>query len=236
MSLTSLALTSAARCLIEGDSLNDTAFPYQAFRPLVEAAGSYYGGATSVSYNSQGRTLTARPIFRNQAVNGSRLSDINSRIVAELAANPYTHVFLGVGTNQRAINRTTTQNDFVTLMDACTGGGRKVFVVGPYAWGEKWPSGQNDVAGNDDPALDNTSADMKVIINGGTTTDAVTFPGYANAMFVDLRTTLYAVTMPPLNTPGPGATIGPYTVDGTHFNPRGRAALAAAWLPLVTFG
>lgn len=97
--------------------------------------------------------------------------------------------------------------------------------VGPYATGEKYPSGQNNPAF--DARIDETSLDIPAYFAAN----------YANSLYVDLRSTMYAVDMPPLNLPAPGAASGIFTVDELHVNPRGRVHVYENYIrPVVSFG
>jgi len=115
-----------------------------------------------------------RPNITRKGVNGSTIAQIDARIAAELAVNAYTHVVVCCGTNERAVLRADTQTAIASLVSKFTT--QKVLVIGPYAWGEKWPTGQNDIAGANDARLDETEADL---VSG--------FASYANSLVIGLR-------------------------------------------------
>jgi hypothetical protein len=224
VSLPFITLTERSIIMEEGDSRTDAGFPYQDGRTLREQCRARYG--------VRGRT----PIFINKAINGSTIGNVAARIDTNLLENPYTHVNIEIGINNYNAARATTRANWVTVLDFCLAAGVQVLARGPYARGELFPSGQNTGPGTGDAAIDNTAADMGIIVNGGTTTDLVTYPGYPNVCWCDLRSTEYVVTMPPLNQPPPGASTGPFTVDGIHENPFGRAGIwQRRTLPFVRF-
>ena len=234
MALSAWQLSRTSMVLWEGDSLSDPALPYQMLNPAWEAMTNAYVPSTAgmvASPRLPSSASVVRPNIVRKGVNGSTIAQIDSRIAAELAVNAYTHVVVCCGTNERAVLRADTQTAIASLVSKFTT--EKVLVIGPYAWGEKWPTGENDIAGADDARLDETEIDL---VDG--------FAGYANSLVIGLRngggstatTGLYLTTMPPLNTPGPGASIGPYTVDGAHFNPLGRATVYDIISPFITFG
>lgn len=234
MALTSWILNRSSMVLWEGDSLSDPSLPYQMMNPIWEAMTNSYVPSTAGMIGSprvppSGSAM--RPNIVKKGVNGSTIAQIAARIGAELAVNAYTHVVICCGTNERGVLRADTQTAIAAIVAALTT--QKVLVIGPYAWGEKWPTGENDMAGADDTRLDETEEDL---VDG--------FAGYSNSLVIGLRngggstatTGLYLTTMPPLNTPGPGTSIGPYTVDGVHWNPSGRAAVYGIVSPFVVFG
>jgi len=234
MALSTWQLSRTSMILWEGDSLSDPALPYQMLNPVWEMMTNSYAPSTPGIVGSPRRPTSSsviRPNITRKGVNGSTIAQIDARIAAELAVNAYTHVVVCCGTNERAVLRADTQTAIASLVSKFTT--QKVLVIGPYAWGEKWPTGQNDIAGANDARLDETEADL---VSG--------FASYANSLVIGLRngggstatTGLYLTTMPLINTPSPGASIGPYTVDGTHWNPRGRAAVYGIVQPFITFG
>jgi len=235
MALSTWDITRSSLILWEGDSLADPALPYQMLQPLWEQMRMAFNPTYATGLNGAvagGLTGTVRtPGIVNKSVNGAKISDVNGRIAAELAANAFTHVVLCIGTNERAVVRATTQSDIASLVSKFTT--QKVLVIGPYAWGEKTPTGQNGLAGANDQRLDETEVDLK---NG--------FASYANSMVIGLRngggstptTGLYLTTLAALNAPGNGSDTGPFTIDGIHWNTTGRARACDIVRPFVTFG
>ena len=222
MPLTSWQLTRTSVILWEGDSLSDQGFPYQMLTPLWEQMRLFYNPISHPNWNGHPVLPSAglrTPIVVNKAINGSRLSDIASRIPGELATMAFTHVVICAGTNERTILRATSQANIATIAASFTT--QKVLWIGPYAWGEKWPSGTNNIAGANDTRLDETDVDIPAGLAAGYS---------ANSKYVSLRSTLYASL-----SPGPGADIDPYTVDGAHWAPPGRVAAYAIWSPSVSF-
>lgn len=234
MALSTWQLSRTSVILWEGDSLSDPTLPYQMLNPIWEQMRRSYNPTNSPALRGS-PVLPSHgvnyPAIVQKGINGSTIGQINTRLSAELAANTFTHVVFCMGTNERAVARATTQSGIASIVSKLTT--QKVLVIGPYAWGEKYPTGQNNIAGADDTRLDETAADL---VTG--------FSGYANSMVIDLRngagstatTGMYLTTMPPLNLPSPGASIGPYTVDGTHYNPLGRVTACGVISPFVSFG
>jgi len=223
MSISTWSITRQSMILWEGDSKSDPAFPYQMLNTLFNAVTYNYRLPETVN----GQIRYTHPTVVNKAVNGSRISDVNGRIASELTQNQYTHVVLCIGTNERTVVRANTQSDISSLMSKFTT--QQLLVIGPYAWGEKYPSGQNDVAGANDQRLDETDTDLSTLVPAG----------YANSLYISLRTTLYAVTMPPLNQPPPGVTSGPFTTpdtSGAHDNGTSRLAVYNLIKPSINFG
>ncbi len=229
MSLSQITLTRSSVVLLQGNSNVDPAFGNQVLRWLEEEALAHY---------APGGVRLQTPIFRNQALSGATLGTVDAAIGTNLLENPYTHVAMDIGINNYNVARATSRASFVSILNKCAG--LQVLVLGPYARGEMYPTGQNTGTGTGDTTIDNLAADMGVIVNGGTTTDAATYPGYSNVCYRDLRSTLFVVTMPPLNLPAPGASSGTFTnVEspvGLHFNPRGKAAVRALCASSVAYG
>ncbi len=218
-------LTRTSLVAIWGDSLNDPLFPYQAVRKLIDAGlAAYRSTSSQLSIRPGVGGVPGRtPVFINKALSGSTISAVNTTIDAAISVNAYTHHIIYCGTNERTRTRAQTQADITTM--AGKFGSLPVLLVGPYAWGEKYPTGQNDISGANDTRLDETDTDLSTLF----------VATHANVVYVSPRTTLYTTTMPALNTPSPGASIGPYTVDGTHFSPAGRTAMWNLVSPYVVF-
>jgi hypothetical protein len=226
--LSSVPVTRAARFLIIGDSLNDPALPYHMMAEVQANTDKFYRRWAGAGYNgkiSGGGASQVTPAWISTAVNGSTIAQVQSRTAADLAKYNPTHVICCCGTNERAQDRVTqTQPAITGLAGLFTT--QYVLLIGPYAWGEKWPSGQNDVAGANDTRLDETDTDLETLF----------VATYANVCYVSPRQYLYAgaksfsdtVAMPTLNTPSPGVTVGPYTTpdaSGAHYNGTGRHAV-----------
>lgn len=218
--IAAIDVTRSAIWLWDGDSLSDAAFPYQMLGPLWEAQEARYNPKSAPGWNGTARLPSVglgSPRVVNKAINGSRMQDIDARIDTELTANPYTHVALCVGTNERTILRASTQASIASIA-AKIPANVWVLLVGPYAWGEKRP-GPNNIAGAADNRLDETDIDLPAIF----------IPIHPKTVYVSLRLTMYAAIV------APGADIGAYTVDGAHWNPAGRAAAVTLIRPYVHF-
>lgn len=219
MSLATWTLQRASKVLVVGTSLNAPDSPYQMFRVLQALADANYGGGTP-SYNGSATFPAAgfgRPTWTSKAVSGRTIQQVADAMAADLAEQEYTHIFADLGTNDTVVARGATQAaiaDFITET-----AGLPTLVAGCYARGEKWPSGTNDMVGANDTRLDETDTDLTTLL-------AVP----SNIRCVSMRTTLYASL-----APGPGATIGPYTIDGIHFRPNGNVAVTDLLLPYVSF-
>ena len=215
--------------MIKGDSLNDPAYPYQMSQPLIEEVAAFYNPKAGLPAEGTGRLPSAgfnSPMWVNLALAGYTIDQINFTIAAQLALYKPTHVILAMGTVEVSTTRAETQAALASLVGKFTNG-EQVLCIGPYGYGEKYPSGQNTGTGaSNDQRLDETNVDIPAIFCAA----------YANSIYVDMRNTLYATVMPPLNQPPPGQYVGPFTVDGVHWAPRGRAAAYSIWRPYVSFG
>ncbi len=195
--------------------------PYQMQAPLIQATRTAaLGGATARAENRLGRghaPAGTPTVFVNYAADGATITAINTIIDGTFANNPFTHVIIDEGVNERTQTRLQTQ----TAITAQAGkfGTLPVLLVGPYAWGELFP-GPNVIAGANDTRIDETNTDLATLF-------VATHP---NVVYVDLRTTAWASITPP------GTSVGPRTVDGTHYNPFGRVDIGTNYiLPVVTF-
>jgi lysophospholipase L1-like esterase len=203
-------LNRGAVVLVIGNSLtaiDQAAHQYRMLQPLIEESDRVYLGS--------GRSDGARaPAWITTSLSGMRWDNIVGLLPADLASYSPTHVILECGTNEVTTLRATTQASLTAV--AAMVQGLQVMVIGPYAYGEKWPSGENDGTGaSNDQRLDETADDIAAIF----------VPAVSGCTYVDFRSTLYEVTLPTLNLPAPGTYIGPYTIDGVHLSPAGRAAM-----------
>jgi len=226
--LSSWDLTRTALVLWHGDSLSDPAFTYQMLAPLFETASLNYNPA--YGSGQPGRSPAPAgfrvPQVSNKAVTGSTIGDIYTYLTSQIQFNPWTHVALCMGTNERPVARAVTQANITNVATLLNGYPVKILIVGPYAWGECYPSGVNDKVGANDQRLDETDIDIPAGFNAVNPN---------NFVYVSLRSTLYTQVMPPQNLPPPGATNGPFTVDGAHWNPRGRMEALKIIRPFVNF-
>ncbi len=214
-------LSRDAVVLVEGNSntaVDNPPHPYRMQQPLIEESDRVYLRRTSNPRRRQA------PVWITTSFTGIRWDNIATRLPGFLATYNPTHVILECGTNDVSVTRATTQAALADVAAALTT--QQVLVIGPYAYGEKWPSGENDgIGASNDARLDETADDIAAIL----------VPAVANCTYVDLRSTIYEVTMPPLNSPSPGEYIGPFTVDGVHLAPPGRAAIYALYKTSVRF-
>lgn len=219
MSLSSWNLTRDSLVLIAGDSEADPTREFQFQRPLIDAAIRRYIAPTRVA----GALRYTRPKFVNVAVSGLSISQVADAVAIALPAQQFTHVLLYTGTNEYTVTRAETQAAIAILMGLFST--QKVLLVGPYAVGEKYPTGQNV----NDTRVDETDADLTDLVESL----------YADSKYISLRTTLYTDVMPPLNLPAPGATSGPFTCPdplGIHYNGDGRAAGYAIYGQSIRLG
>jgi len=221
MSLSFFDFTAEDVVLWEGDSKSDKSLQYQMLRCFMDQGDAAFRRRTAASGGA------GSPVWVNKATNGATIATIAARIAGELALNAYTKIVLCIGTNQRAVSRAQTLIDLAALI-AAIGGVNAIdtLVFTDYAWGEKYPSGQNVHAGANDTRLDETATDITSTFGAGV----------PNSMVVNLRTGLgsrttsgmYTDIMPPLNLPAPGVTSGPFTApdtSGAHDNARSRARI-----------
>jgi hypothetical protein len=207
-------ITDTSVILIEGDSDTDPALTYQA----LNGVRSYIYG----KFNT-GRGNTFRvPKILNKATNGATTTTVAGRIAPELAVNPYTHVifFLGINDPRNSITLGTSQANVATILTACSG--KSVLWAGPLCSGELWPTGLNAF----DAGIDALNAAL------------ITRIPAAGGVYVDVRTGVYGVREPLLNTASPGVAIGPLTrpdAAATHFNETGAAFVTQAITPFLTF-
>jgi lysophospholipase L1-like esterase len=149
-------------------------------------------------------TSRDRPSWRNAATSGATSAIVSARIAAEVTQCNPTHFILQLGVNdaQTGVVRATTLAN-MTAIFAALPVGCQILYLDPFAWGEKWPTGQNGAV---DTAIDFISLDVQALL-------AATYP--TRSTFVSLRHGIYDVAEPALNTPGPGTLIGPLTRPDT---------------------
>jgi len=170
-----------------------------------------------------GRNVDLQPTtFINFAQDGSSLSNMATQATGNFDSS-FTHAILSGGINNYNQAGPVTQAALHALA-AVFPAQIPVLLIGPYARGEKWPSGQNTGPGTNDAAIDSVDVDMGTI-----------FPAdHPQTCWVSLRQTIYQVTMPALNTPAPGVSAF-FTVDGVHPTFNGNVQSRAVIEPKVTF-
>lgn len=198
-------------------------------QPLREATTAHYAPMAAPSAEGAGRVPSGGlkvPTWVNKAFSGMRIFQIAEFLEDDLPLYKPTQVIIAAGTVEVDTTRQQTQDGIA----ACIGflqaaGSPPTLWIGPYAYGEKWPSGANTGTGaSNDQRLDEANTDLTNLF----------VPNYPNGLYVDLRTTMYVVDMPPLN---PGNNyIGPFTEDGVHITPSGRAWMWQRYIqPAVRF-
>jgi len=224
-----IAFTKSSLVLLEGDSICDpstgtTYYPH-VFAQVQRYIVAHYNAGSSSTFQA--------PRFVNKCVSGAATGDVAGRIATELAVNPYTHVliYLGINDAHNSVALATSQANIATIVSAVQAASShpQLLWVGPFAWGEKWPTGQNTTV---DGFIDGGSPGAWAGIDGAIST-AVTAAG---GVFIDARRYGYAVYEPLNNTPSPGVTVGPYTRPdtlGAHINEAGRALVTSLILPAI---
>lgn len=194
MGISTVPITWNDTVFVDGDSIvaHGTSNAFRlADLPVIEAI--------SVFQRSSGTVVSGRrpPAFYNTATNGAQISTVAGRVNLIASKNATKCIFvIGVNDVISSIALNTSLTNLVTVLNASAGAGLPTLVAGPLCIGEKWPTGQNA----NDAALDALDAGM-----------ASTCAGYANAIYLSLRTLLYAAQEPKLNTPSPGTQSGPLT-------------------------
>jgi lysophospholipase L1-like esterase len=215
------AITRTSGIMIEGDSANDATLQYQALNGILAAIDSKFIAPGGNSYR--------RPFHVNKATTGASSTTVAGRIAAELAANAYTHAIIQIGINdsQTAVPQATSMANVTTIMNACVAANVGVIFIGPFCNGEKSPTGQN--------ALDTTNPGIDLFNTGAKAIVA----GYSNAIYVDVRTLIWAVQEPILNAAQANSGVLTSLVaangPGIHPNPSGVALITALVVPQLTF-
>jgi len=207
-------LTRTSRVLVEGNSISalrnvgDTEnLQYQWWYLQKLRADAAYGPV-------------AHPAWIDMAIDGSLLSTIAARIVAEVALYLPTHFLVEAGVNDAntAVPLATSHANAVTILNASAG--NPGVWLGPMCIGEKWPSGQNNAT--KDAAIDALDADLAALI-------AASYPAWT---YVSART-LWGAFEAANNLPGPGITPFQLTTDGVHPTGLGRINMSNWVSPYV---
>jgi hypothetical protein len=220
-----------------GDSIADKDYPYQIFRPVLNnirnvlapdtnppatwppAVSSFavpswppasIGAHVPASWPPAVAAQPAVPLSWNEAVAGYTTQALALNIAAYIAKYPLTTIWLihvGINDVLTSVPPANSVSSLGVVLDAIQATGAVALVDGPLCAGEKYPTGQNAF----DTGIDALDAAFAAKV--------ATYPGFA---YVSLRTAVYAVEEPLLNTAANGFSdpngdfLGPLTKPNSN--------------------
>lgn len=204
----SLSIVNGDVLLFHGDSTDDRAFQYQAWKEFELSVRAKQPQTRSVSIS----------------INGATIATLAGTVVADIAKYRPTVYLAAIGVNDAIGGSTqnTVQTGLTTILNATAGAGVKTYISGPLCVFEK-TDGSNAL----DTALVNVNTWM-----------AQTCTGFALATFINMRTRVFNVYGPLQNLPAPGITVDGFTrpdAAGDHVNPNGRHLCTVEWSKDIAF-
>ena len=219
---TPFVITTSDRIYQEGDSTHALDLDAQGFALLGQRLFAL----------ARKQPTGPRPIWVNGAISSTGMNNQLVRTRTALAQyQPITKFLWGpgifdiigsglaIGTVNDVVNNTWLGSFNLLTQLVATYMGIPMLIVGPGYIGEKYPSGQNTVAGHD-ADIDALDAGMITIaqrVNAALPTPLITY--------LSQRQSIYAAYEPVLNIPAPGVELGPLTQPDSqkcHDNPAGR--------------